>query len=117
MEKIKTFSFLFTFDHYLCQFIIFFIDHRDIFFPDRVGIAFISHHRLYGHLLEPQIREMQDIVGKIQIIAGKRSPHIVPLLVSALCQFLELGNDQVITSLSIAEGTHTVIDILAAVQA
>ena len=57
------------------------------------------------------------ILGKIQIISCKCTSNVVLLLITALCQLLELRNNQVIASLAVSERTHPVVDFPASVQA
>ena len=59
---------------------------------------------------------MQDILGKVEIVMGKGTSHIVFLLVSAVGEFLEFRNDQIIASFSVAEGTHLIVNFLSSVQ-
>ncbi|MPN53821.1 hypothetical protein SDC9_201487 [bioreactor metagenome] len=42
---------------------------------------------------------MLHILGKIQIVFGKSTPDIIPVLISALGQFLEFRQNDVIASL------------------
>ena len=60
---------------------------------------------------------MHHVLRKVQIPPGKCSAYIVFLLISALGQLLELRHNQVITSLSVAEGPHAVIHFFSAVEA
>ena len=47
---------------------------------------------------------------------GKGTSHIVFLLVSAIGEFLEFRNNQIIASFSVAEGTHLIVNFLSSVQ-
>ena len=60
---------------------------------------------------------MQHIVCKIQIVSREGSAHKVIPVCAQLRKFLEFRDDQIIASLSVSEGAHSVIDFLAAVEA
>ena len=60
---------------------------------------------------------MLHILGEIQVLSCKCTAYVIFLLVPALGKLLELWNDQVIASLSVAERAHPVIDLFPAVQA
>lgn len=47
---------------------------------------------------------------------GKRSPHIIFILISALGKFLKLGKYQIIASGSLREGPHIVMHFLTSVN-
>ena len=59
---------------------------------------------------------MLYVLGKIQIISGKGTSHIIVHLVTAFCHLLKLGNDLIIASLSATERTHAVMYLSAAVD-
>ena len=60
---------------------------------------------------------MHDIIGEIQIISCKCTTNVIFFLISAFCKFLELRNDQIITSFSISKRTHLIIDFFTSIQA
>ena len=117
MEEIKAFSFFLAFDHHLGEFIIFLHNLRNIFLPDRIRITFISNNRFNRHLFESEVCKMHDIIGEIQIISCKCTTNVIFFLISAFCKFLELRNDQIITSFSISKRTHLIIDLFTSIQA
>ena len=117
MEEVESFAFLFSLDHNLCKTVVLFTDLRNVLLTDGVGIRLVPHHRLDGHLLKSKIRKMQDVVGEIQVVPCERAPDIVSLLVSAVRQLLELGNDQVIAAFAVPERTHIVVDLFTPIQA
>ena len=116
MEEIEASAFLLSLDHLFRQFVVLFTDLRNILLADGVIVLWLSNHRLHGNLLEAEIRIMQDILGKVEIVMGKGTSHIVFLLVSAVGEFLEFRNDQIIASFSVAEGTHLIVNFLSSVQ-
>ncbi len=59
---------------------------------------------------------MLYILGKVQIVSGKCSTHIIVHLVTALCHLLELWNNGIIASLSSAMWTHFIIYFLTAIN-
>ena len=59
---------------------------------------------------------MQDIFGKVEVVMGKGTSHIIFLLVSAVGELLEFRNDQIIASLSVAERTHHIVNFFSSVQ-
>ena len=56
------------------------------------------------------------ILGKIQIISCKCTSNVVLLLITALCQLLELRNNQIIASFSVTERAHLVIHFFSSVK-
>ena len=56
------------------------------------------------------------ILGKIQVISCKCTSNVVLLLITALCQLLELRNDQIIASFSVTERAHLVIYFFSSVK-
>ena len=60
---------------------------------------------------------MQHIRREIQIVAGKGPAHIIIVLIPGLGELLELGHDQLIAALAVAEGAHLVVDLRTSVQA
>ena len=60
---------------------------------------------------------MKHILCKIQIIPGKGSPYLIPLLITAVSKFPELGHHQIVASLSVPEGTHPVMNLFSSIQA
>ena len=116
MEEIKASAFLLSLDHLFCQSVVFFTDFRNIFLTDGIICLRRSNYRLHGNLFEAKICIVQDIFRKIKIMVRKRTSHIISLLVSALCKFLEFWNDEIITSFSIAERTHLIVNFLSSVH-
>ncbi|MFQ9393766.1 MAG: hypothetical protein ACLR2E_06045 [Lachnospiraceae bacterium] len=76
MEEIEASAFL-SLDHLFRQFVVLFTDLRNILLADGVIVLWLSNHRLHGNLLEAEIRIMQDILGKVEIVMGKGTSHIV----------------------------------------
>ena len=104
--------------HHLCrQLVVLLTDKGHVLFPEGVGLLRSRHHRLHGDLLEAQVRQVQHVLGEIQVIAGKGAAHIVIVLIPALCQLLELRHDQVVASVAVPEGAHFVVDLFSAVDA
>ena len=60
---------------------------------------------------------MQHIFGKVQVVARKRPPDIVALLVSAVSKPLKLRHDQIIAARPASKRAHMVIDFFSAVYA
>ncbi len=60
---------------------------------------------------------MKHIFGKIQVIVGKSSPHIVFFLISALCKFLKFRYYQIIAACPFSERPHSVVYLFAPVNA
>ena len=60
---------------------------------------------------------MLYILAKVQVIVGEGAAHIIIELITALRQLLELGNNDVIASLSASVRTHFVIYCLTSVNA
>ena len=106
-----------TLYHLRRQAIILLTDQRNILFPNGIGLLRRRHHRLHGNLLKAQIRKMQNILAEIKVIPSESSSHIIIILIPAFGRFLELGNNQLIASLSIPERTHLVMNPLPAVNA
>ena len=117
MEEIEIIFLSMAAHHLRGQLIILLTNHRNILFPERVGLFRSRHHRLHGNLFEAQIRQMQHILSEIQVIPGKGSSHIIIVLIPALRQLLELGHNQIIASVAVPERTHFIIDFLTAVNA
>ncbi len=61
--------------------------------------VWICHYRLYRNLLESKVCKMKNILGEIQIVVGKGSSYVILVLVSGLCKFLKLRQNQIIASL------------------
>ena len=99
------------------QAVILFTENRHILLPDGVICLRRCHHRLHRNLLEAQICHVQYIFGKIQIVMGKCTSHIIVGLIPALGHLLELGHDLVVAALAAPERTHHVVDLFSAVQA
>ena len=59
---------------------------------------------------------MKHILGKIEIVVCIGSANIVIHLISAVCDLLEFGDDDIVASLSAAERTHTVVYFLTSVD-
>ena len=116
MEEIECLSFLSSFQHFHSQFIVLFLQLRDVLLCDGIRICWLGHHRLHRDLLKAQIRKMQHIFGKVQIVMGKGPPHIIVHLPPALCHLLELGNDHVIAALAASEGPHVIVDFLSPID-
>ena len=87
-----------------------------VFFTERVIIRGLSHNGLHRDLLETQVRNVQNVLGEIQVISGKGSPCVISLLPSGLRQSLEFGDNPVVGILSAAEGAHLIVDFLPAVN-
>ena len=60
---------------------------------------------------------MQDIIGKVKVLPGKRAAHVIPLLPPAFCKFLKLRHNQVIAAFPVSERPHPVIDLPPPVKA
>ena len=116
MKEIERISFPVTADHLGCQFIIFFKENRKILFLQCIFIGRLCDNRLNRNLLESQICQMQYILGKISVEMGIGTADIITLLIPAFCKFLELRNDQVITSRPLPERTHTVIHFFSSIN-
>ena len=59
---------------------------------------------------------MQDVFGEVQIVPCKCPTDIIPFLIPAVRKLLKLRHDQIIASLSIAEGAHLIVNLPPAVQ-
>ena len=59
---------------------------------------------------------MQHIIGEIKIVVCESTSHIILVLITALCKLLELRNDQIITSCSLAEWPHAVVDFFSSID-
>ena len=116
MEEVKSVSFLLAANHLRCKLIVFRKKHRQIFLGQSIIITRLCNNRLNGNLLESKIRKMQYVIGKIGIIIRICSTHIIALLITALCQFLELRDDQIVASRTLAERSHTVMNLLTSVN-
>src|SRR5699024_8439247 len=81
MEEIKSLSFLLSFDHLFCQNIVFLQDLGNVLSPDGIFLRIGSHYRLYGNLLESQIRKMEYIFREVKVMVGKSTSHIIILLI------------------------------------
>ena len=117
MEEIKSPSFLLALDILQGQLVILSQDDRDILLTDGILLSRVRHYRLHGHLLKAQVRIMEHICRKVQVMPCKCPADIIILLAPALSKFLELGNRQLITAAAVAEWPHPVIDVLAPIQA
>ena len=60
---------------------------------------------------------MHDILGKVKIVPGKGTSHIVIPLPKALGQLPEPWDDLLVAALPSSVGTHPVIDLLTSVKA
>ena len=59
---------------------------------------------------------MEDVIGKVRIVMGEGSPHVVALVSPLFHKALELGHDHVIAAVSRIVLPETVMDLLAAIQ-
>ena len=116
MEEVKSSAFFLAADHLRCKLIIFCKKHRQIFLGQSIVIARLRNNRLNGNLLESKICKMQYIIRKIRIIMRKGSTHIITLLITALCQLLELRNDQIVASRTLTERSHAIMNLLTSVN-
>ena len=117
MEEMKTSSFFFPSNHFFCQLVILLQNGGDILLPDSIVFLRLRHHRLHGYLFEAQIRKMEHILGKIQVVVGEGPPDIIFFLMTAVRKFLKFRHDQVVAPFSISERPHPVVDFLPAIQA
>ena len=117
MEKIESPSLSAAPCHLHGKLIIFFLQRRQIRLGNSVWIRGFRHHRLHGNLLKAQIRQMQHILRKVQIVVGVGSPHIVFFLPPAFGCFYKFRDNAVIASLTAPEGPHPVVDFLSPVDA
>ena len=81
------------------------------------GFARRAHHRLHAQLGKAQIGHVENVVGKVHIVMGEGSPHIVTLVSPLLDKPLELGDDDVIAPHPSQVLPQPVVDLLPAVQA
>ena len=116
MEKVETLSFLLAAQHLLRQLIVLLEEHRDIPLPQRILLRLLRHHRFHGDLLKAQVRQMQYILRKIEIVPRKSPPHIVVHLVPARRRLLKFRHYLIVTALSAPERTHQVVDLLSSVD-
>ena len=116
MEEIKIIFLSMSAHHLRRQLVVLLAERRNVLFPDGIGLFRSRHHRLHGDLLEAQIRQMQHVLGKIQVVAGKGSAHVVIVLIPAFSQLLELRHNQIVAAVSVSEGTHFVIDLFTSVD-
>ena len=116
MEEIKIIS-LFVTSYHLCSKLVIFLKQLwKIFLCDRIRFTRFCNYWLHGDLFETKIGKMKYICCKIRIVVCECTTHIIFVLMSALCKFLELWNDQIITSCPFAERTHLIMNFLSSID-
>ena len=83
-KKLNPFPFFFAVYQNICQILIFGKCCRQIFFLQRVWKFRVRHHRFYRYLVKTQLRHMNRIFCKVQIMLGKRTSYIIILVPSGL---------------------------------
>ena len=59
---------------------------------------------------------MKDILGKVKIMVSEGSSYIILVLMAGFCKFLKFRKDQVVASCPLAERTHKIVNLLAAIN-
>ena len=108
--EIASFAFSFAFQHFRCQSLVFRQKLRDIRFLQCIRRFRRRDNRLDGQLLEAQIRHVNDVAGKVCVVMGVCTAHVIILLVSGFCQFAECRQDGVISTAALVCLSHIIVD-------
>ena len=118
MEKDKAYSLPATLHIFRRELVVLLEDNRQIFLAYRIGLRGVRDHRLHTHLLKAEVRKVQHILRKLQVVVREGSADVVVLvkLFPLRRKALELRNNDVVAALPAARGAHAVVHFLATVK-